>query len=112
MTGVFQVNTWVSLFTATGVILGATYMLYLYRRVIYGELTKDDLKEMTDLSPREIVIFAPLCVVVMWMGVYPMSFLGVMDASVAKLISDYHTALDAEAALHGVADGIRLALGR
>lgn len=112
LTGVFQVNTWVALFTATGVILGATYMLYLYRRVIYGELTKEDLKGMLDLDRREIVIFAPLCIVVMWMGVYPMSFLSVMDASVAKLVADYHNALDAQAAAAGLVDGVRLALGR
>ncbi len=112
LTGVFQVNTWVALFTATGVILGAAYMLYLYRRVIYGELTKADLKDMADLSRREIVVFAPLCVVVMWMGVYPMSFLDVMDASVANLLANYHGALEANAAAATVADGIRLALGR
>ena len=112
LTGVFQVNTWVALFTATGVILGATYMLYLYRRVIYGELTKEDLKGMLDLSGRETVIFAPLCIVVMWMGVYPMSFLSVMDVSVAKLVADYHNALDAHAAATGLVDGVSLALGR
>ncbi|MDG2243945.1 MAG: NADH-quinone oxidoreductase subunit M [Rhodospirillaceae bacterium] len=112
LTGVFQVNTWVSLLTATGVILGATYMLYLYRRVIYGELVKEDLKGMLDLSRREIAIFATLCVVVMWMGVYPMSFLVVMEASVTKLITDYHAALDAHALASGLVDGVRLALGR
>jgi len=112
LTGVFQVNTWVALFTATGVILGAAYMLYLYRRVIYGELTKADLKDMADLSRREIIVFAPLCVVVMWMGVYPMSFLDVMDASVANLLANYHSALEANAAAANLADGIRLALGR
>ncbi|MEQ8510520.1 MAG: NADH-quinone oxidoreductase subunit M [Rhodospirillaceae bacterium] len=112
LTGVFQVNTWVALFTATGVILGAAYMLYLYRRVIYGELVKEDLKGMTDLNPREIAIFAPLCVVVMWMGVYPMSFLSVMDVSVAKLIADYQSAIDANTAMLGLADGVRVALSR
>ena len=108
----FQVNTWVALLTATGVILGATYMLYLYRRVIYGELVKEDLKGMLDLSRREIIIFAPLCVVVMWMGVYPMSFLVVMEASVTKLVTDYHAALDAQTVASGLVDGVRMALGR
>tara|TARA_B110000438_G_scaffold187589_1_gene179264 strand:- start:85 stop:1638 length:1554 start_codon:yes stop_codon:yes gene_type:complete len=112
LAGVFQVNTWVSLLTATGVILGATYMLYLYRRVIYGELTKEDLKGLPDLSRRELVIFAPLVIIVMWMGVYPMSFLAVMDVSVAKLIADYNAAIGAESAALNMADGIRLALGR
>jgi NADH-quinone oxidoreductase subunit M len=112
LTGVFQVNTWVSLLTATGVVLGATYMLYLYRRVIYGELTKEDLKGLPDLSRRELAFFIPLVISVMWMGVYPMSFLSVMDASVAKLVTDYHNALDAEAAVRGLSDGVRLALGQ
>ena len=93
-------------------VLGATYMLYLYRRVIYGELTKEDLRGLPDLSRREIVVFAPLLVAVMWMGVYPMSFLSIMDASVAKLLADYHGAIDVSATSFGIADGIRLALGR
>lgn len=112
LTGVFQVNTWVALFTATGVILGAAYMLYLYRRVIYGELVKEDLKGMLDLDRREIAIFAPLCVIVMWMGVYPMSFLDIMDVSVANLLTNYHAAIEAQASIGSVADGVRLALGR
>ena len=52
-------------------ILGAAYMLYLYRRVIFGRLTKDDLRTILDLSPREIAVFAPLVVLTLWMGVYP-----------------------------------------
>jgi len=91
--GVFQVNTWVALIAASGVILGAAYMLYLYRRVVFGELTKDDVKAMLDLEPREIVTLAPIVVVTMWMGIYPESFLGIMDRSVADLIAAYNTAL-------------------
>ncbi len=98
LTGVFQVNTWVSLLSATGVILGATYMLYLYRRVVYGELTKDDVKAMLDLSPREIAIFGPLVFVVMWMGVYPLPFLDVMNQSVTNLLNNYHADLARSAA--------------
>jgi len=91
--GVFQVNTWVALIAASGVILGAAYMLYLYRRVVFGELTKDDVKAMLDLEPREIVTLAPIVIVTMWMGIYPESFLGIMDRSVADLIAAYNTAL-------------------
>ena len=98
LVGTFQVNTWVSLLAATGVILGAAYMLYLYRRVIYGELTKADVKAMLDLEPREIAILAPIIAVVMWMGVYPMSFLDVMDESVAALLKNYNDALATRAA--------------
>jgi len=93
--GAFIANTWVALFAATGVILGATYMLYLYGRMMFGKLVKEDLKSMLDLSPREIAIFAPLVIAVFWLGIYPSSFLTPMHASVAKLIGHYHVALDA-----------------
>jgi NADH-quinone oxidoreductase subunit M len=91
--GAFQANSWVALLAASGVVLGAAYMLYLYRRVVFGELTKDDVKAMLDLEPREIIILAPIIGVVMWMGIYPQSFLGIMDHSVADLVSSYETAL-------------------
>jgi len=95
LTGVFQVNSWVALLAASGVVLGATYMLFLYRRVIWGELTKADVKEMLDLDRREIAIFAPILFVVMWMGIYPLPFLDVMSESVAQLVSNYQAALKA-----------------
>ncbi|MBM3952495.1 MAG: NADH-quinone oxidoreductase subunit M [Rhodospirillales bacterium] len=84
--GLFQVNAWVAALTATGVILGAVYMLYLYRRVIFGKLTKDALAKITDLTPREIAVFAPLIALVFWMGVYPAPFLKIMHASSANLV--------------------------
>ena len=86
LVGIFRVNAWAAAFTATGVILGAAYMLYLYRRVIFGQLTKDNLKSILDLSPREIAVFAPLVLLVFWMGIYPESFLAPMHASVDHLI--------------------------
>ena len=93
--GVFLVNSWVALFAATGMILGAAYMLYLYRRVIFGKLVREELKTILDLSGREVAVFAPLIVVVLWMGIYPSSFLGAMHASVANLIDKYQLALSA-----------------
>jgi NADH-quinone oxidoreductase subunit M len=97
--GTFQVNTWVAALAATGVILGAAYMLFLYRRVIFGKLVKEDLKLLPDLSPREVLVFAPLIAVVIWMGVYPSSFLDVMHVSVSNLIDNYQAALTAPATL-------------
>ncbi len=84
--GIFQVNTWVAAFTALGVILGAAYMLYLYRRIIFGQLTKENLMQIADMSPREMAIFAPLAIITIWMGVYPSSFLDFMHVSVQNLI--------------------------
>ncbi|MEK9900906.1 MAG: NADH-quinone oxidoreductase subunit M [Rhodospirillaceae bacterium] len=93
--GAFQDNTWVAMFAATGVILGAAYMLYLYRRVVFGKLEKDYLKTIMDLEPREIAIFAPLVVLVLWMGIWPDPFLSVFDASVSNLLANYQSALAA-----------------
>ncbi|MGH6620350.1 MAG: NADH-quinone oxidoreductase subunit M, partial [Alphaproteobacteria bacterium] len=95
MVGAFQVSTWLCALIATGMILGAAYMLYLYRRVIFGELTKESLKSIRDLSWREVAVFAPLLFVVLWMGIYPVSFLLPIEVSVAKLIADYNAALAA-----------------
>ena len=91
--GLFQANVWVAALSTTGIILGATYMLFLYRRVVFGELTKEDLKDILDLDRREIVIFAPLVILVIWMGVYPKPFLDVMDASVQQLLFNLKQAL-------------------
>jgi len=91
--GAFEVSTWLAAFAATGVILGAAYMLYVYRRIIFGVLDKESLKSITDLSPREIAIFAPLVILVFWMGIYPASFLDMMAVSVDNLIANYNVAL-------------------
>ena len=95
LVGIFQVNTWVALLAASGMVLGAAYMLYLYRRIIFGVLTKDSLKSILDMNRREALVFAPLVVLVFWMGIYPMSFLDVMSVSVANLIENYQAALAA-----------------
>ena len=92
LVGAFQANSWVAALTAIGTILGAAYMLYLYRRVIFGGLTKDSLKKIRDLSPREIGVFAPLVILVFWMGLYPAPFLEVMHVSVANLLERLETA--------------------
>ena len=93
LVGIFQVNTWAALLATGGMILGAAYMLYLYRRVIFGVMTKPDLKAILDLSPREVLVFAPLLALVFWMGIYPMSFLDVMSASVANIVDSHQAAL-------------------
>jgi len=93
LVGAFQDNTWVALLATIGIILGAAYMLWLYRRVVFGKITRDDVKGMLDLSPREVAIFAPLVLVVLWMGIYPSSFMNVISVSVEALIQNYQTAL-------------------
>ena len=93
--GVFQVNTWAGVLATTGIILGAAYMLFLYRRVIFGKMDKESLKQLLDLEPREMAVLVPLVVIVMWMGLYPAPFLGAFEASVGNLLSNYEQALAA-----------------
>jgi len=85
--GVFQVNQWVALFAATGMVLGAAYMLWLYRRVVFGKLTKEHLLMIRDLRPHEVASFAPLIILVILMGIYPSLFLDPMAASVDHLLT-------------------------
>jgi NADH-quinone oxidoreductase subunit M len=93
--GAFKVNPWVALGAAMGMILGAAYMLYLYRRVAFGKITRDDLRSLLDLSPREYAVFAPLILLTIWMGVYPSSFLAFFEVSVANLVARHEAALGA-----------------
>jgi NADH-quinone oxidoreductase subunit M len=86
LAGMYKVSTTITLLCTTGIILGAAYMLYLYRRVVFGDLVKDDVRAMPDLSPREILTLAPIAAVVLWMGVYPESFLKPMRPDVARLV--------------------------
>jgi NADH-quinone oxidoreductase subunit M len=92
LAGAFQVNTWVAFLATTGLILGPCYMLYLYRRVIFGTITREDVKGMLDLSWREKLIFAPLLALVFWMGIYPSSFLDPMKPSITAMIERGHFA--------------------
>jgi NADH-quinone oxidoreductase subunit M len=93
MLGAFQVNTWLAFFLCTGIILGAAYMLWLYRRIIFGKLDKPDLMNILDLSPREIALFVPLGLLIMWMGIYPTSFIEIMAPAVDRMVGGYHAAL-------------------
>ena len=95
LVGAFAANTWVAFFAATGVILGAAYMLWLYRRVVFGELVKDDLKNILDMNRREILYFAPLLAATIFMGVYPEPFLEVIRESVANLLAQHEAAMQA-----------------
>jgi NADH-quinone oxidoreductase subunit M len=98
LVGAFQVNTAVTFLATTGLILGAAYMLYLYRRVVFGTITRDDVRAMLDLDWREIAIFAPMIAIVLWMGIYPTSFLRPIQPSIANLVERVHVALERDAA--------------
>jgi len=93
--GLFKVSILTAVLATTGLILGAAYMLWLYRKVMFGELVKQDLKAMLDMSRREIMIFAPLVFFTLWMGIYPSTFLDFMHVSVENLITNHQAALAA-----------------
>jgi NADH-quinone oxidoreductase subunit M len=89
MIGVFQVNTWVAFGAAFGVIFSACYALWLYRRVIFGALTKDSLKGILDLNLREKVVLYPLIVLTVVFGFYPAPILDTTAAAVDNLVAHY-----------------------
>jgi NADH-quinone oxidoreductase subunit M len=93
LVGVFQVNQWVAALAATGAILGAAYSLYLYRRIIFGKLSKESLKDIMDVNRRELIVFAPLIILTLVAGIYPQPFLDMMHVSVDNLVNNYHTAI-------------------
>jgi NADH-quinone oxidoreductase subunit M len=102
LVGAFKVNFWVSLLGSTGMILGAAYALWLYRRIIFGSITRDDLRSILDVTPREIAIFTPLIFLTFWMGIYPSSFTQFFDASVGAMVDQHTAAIAATTKLAGV----------
>ena len=85
LAGIYQISSWVAFIATTGIILGAAYMLYLYRRIAFGEQKNADAAAMPDLSAREWFMLAPIAAAVLWMGVYPESFLAPMRKDIAAL---------------------------
>jgi NADH-quinone oxidoreductase subunit M len=90
MTGAYHVSTWTAIVGATGVILSATYALTLYRRVMFGEVTNPALAAITDLSWREVVIFSPLIIGTLVMGLQPGLVTDLTAASVDRLVNAYN----------------------
>jgi len=93
LVGAFKVNFWLALLGSSGMVLGAAYMLYLYRRVMFGKITKADLMSILDISPREMAVFAPLVVLTLWMGIYPSSFTSFFDATTAAMAQNHDQAM-------------------
>ncbi|HGG05008.1 MAG TPA: NADH-quinone oxidoreductase subunit M, partial [Aliiroseovarius sp.] len=99
LVGMFKANTWVALVATSGVILSAAYALWLYRKVVFGELLKESLKGITDMTTREKAIFAPLVVMTLLLGVYPSLVIDLISPSVTALIENYNAAIPADASL-------------
>jgi NADH-quinone oxidoreductase subunit M len=86
LVGAYEASSWVAFVATSGIILGAAYMLWLYWRVAYGKLDKPEVAAMPDLSRRELAMLVPIGLVVLWMGVYPESFLAPMRSDVGVLL--------------------------
>ncbi len=93
LVGIFQVNTWVAAVATSGVILSAAYALWLYRRVVFGDLIKEALRSITDMTGRERAIFAPLIAMTLLLGVYPALVTDITGPSVGDLVANYQAAL-------------------
>ena len=94
LVGIFQVNTWVALVATSGVILSAAYALWLYRRVMMGDLIKESLRAISDLTRQEKLIFAPLIIMTILLGIYPALVLDLTGPSVQALVENFHAATD------------------
>ena len=92
--GIFQVNTWVAVVATSGVILSAAYALWLYRRVVLGDLIKESLRSISDMTRREKAIFAPLVVMTILLGVYPSLVTDIIGPSVTALVESHRVALN------------------
>ena len=103
LAGTWQVSSTVTLFLTTGIILGAGYMLWLYRRVVFGVQRNPDAAAMRDLTGREWAMLAPIAAAVLWMGIYPESFLAPMRADIAMLDARLARPHDAGRAIAGSA---------
>ncbi|MDB5417672.1 MAG: nuoM, partial [Phenylobacterium sp.] len=93
VTGAYRASTWTAILATSGVILSAVYMLSVYRRVVFGELTNTKLAAITDLDWREVAIFAPLIVATLWLGIVPSSVFNLTQASVDHLTAAYRAAI-------------------
>ena len=85
---IFSVNTYFAVFATSGVVLAAAYSLWLYRKVIFGSLIKDDLQDILDLSYREIIILFPLAFLTIFFGFYPQPLIDIIEPSTIQLITN------------------------
>jgi len=84
--GAVKFDFWIALVAASTLILGAAYSLWMYKRVVFGEVANKGVAALADVNAREFLILLLLAAAVMWMGLYPKPFTDLMDASVANLL--------------------------
>ncbi|KAG0733714.1 hypothetical protein G6F23_013078 [Rhizopus arrhizus] len=84
--GAVEHNFWIGLLAATALILGASYSLWMVKRVVLGDIANDHVRELTDINRREFVILGVMAIAVLYMGIYPKPFTDVMHVSVEALL--------------------------
>ena len=94
-------NILVAAIASLGIIFAAAYMLWLYRRVVFGRIANTELKKMTDLSNIELYIFSSLGFLILFFGVYPEPLLNTVSISIDNLINNYEMNLKFHLALKG-----------
>jgi NADH-quinone oxidoreductase subunit M len=99
LVGAFQWSRVAAVFATTGIIFAAVYMLWMYQRVIFGEITHEENRRLVDLSVREWVVLVPVLLVIVWIGVHPGTFTGLTESSVQALINQVQAKAAATAAL-------------
>jgi NADH-quinone oxidoreductase subunit M len=87
LVGAFQVSGWLAAAATTGIIFAAVYLLWMYQRVVFGEITREENRRLTDLCPREWAVLVPVLVFIVWIGVYPAAFTGKTEATIAALLA-------------------------
>jgi len=88
--GTFLVHPWWAFFATSGVVLAAAYMLWMFRRVMFGPVDKEENRKLIDLNLRERVVLVAIVIPIIWIGVYPEPFLLRIQPSVSKLVQDVH----------------------
>src|SRR6185295_19925414 len=96
--GAFQVDRTLAALATTGIIFAAVYLLWMYQRVIFGEVTHAENRTLSDLTPREWALITPVLLFIVWIGVYPAAFTGKMEATVDALIAQVQSKASVAAA--------------
>jgi NADH-quinone oxidoreductase subunit M len=102
LVGTFRVNILYGVLATSGVILAAVYMLWMFQRVMFGKVTREANRLLSDLTPRELAVLVPVIGFIVWIGVYPKPFLQPMEASVKQVLAQVHVRYRADAP-----DGVR-----
>jgi NADH-quinone oxidoreductase subunit M len=91
LVGTFRVNPWLAALATTGIIFAAVYLLWMYQRVIFGPVTHEENRRLTDLTPREWALIVPLVILIVWIGVHPTTFTGKTEVALEALIAEVET---------------------